>query len=139
MKPEHERYIDNLEKLNEDNLMALAALLAEDVRFRDPFNDVKGLDAMLKIFRHLFENVDDVSFEVLHALSREETLMMEWSFGGVLRGQPWRFDGMSLVRFGRDGRVVEHLDYWDSGEHFFQRLPLVGLVIAWLRAKLALR
>jgi steroid delta-isomerase len=139
MKPGHERYIRSLENLNAENVTALAPLLAEDVRFRDPFNDVKGVEAMLKIFRHLFENVEDVAFDVLHAISREEILMMEWRFQGRLRGMPWVFDGMSLVRFSQDGRVVEHFDYWDSGEHFFQRLPVIGLAITWLRAKLAVR
>jgi hypothetical protein len=139
MKPEYERYIYNLENLNAENVTALAALLVEDVRFRDPFNDVKGVEAMLKIFRHLFENVEDVAFDVLHAISREEILMMEWRFRGRLRGRPWVFDGMSLVRFSQDGRVLEHLDYWDSGENFFQRLPVIGLFITWLRAKLAVR
>ena len=138
MKARHKRYIRNLERLRVEKLDALAKQLAEDVRFRDPFNDVKGPEKMLDVFRHLFENIEDVKFEVRDAVSKDSLLMMEWRFEGVLRGKPWSFDGMSLVRFADNGLVAEHFDYWDSGQHFFQRLPVIGIVITWLRAKLSI-
>ncbi len=51
-------------------------------------------------------------------------------------GQPVHSVGISQVRFNRDGRVVFHQDFWDSGKNFFAHLPVAGGVIGFIRKRL---
>jgi hypothetical protein len=34
--------------------------------------------------------------------------------------------GMTHLRFDRDGRVIYHQDYWDSGSALFEKIPVLG-------------
>ena len=42
----------------------LGAIYAVDARFKDPFNEVRGLAAITTIFEHMFEQVDAPRFVV---------------------------------------------------------------------------
>ena len=44
MTPPHDRYRRYLETLTPETLKAISDYVTEDVRFKDPFNDVRGVD-----------------------------------------------------------------------------------------------
>ena len=52
------------ETLAPDSLDQLAGLYAADARFKDPFNDVVGVETISGIFRHMFATVEAPRFEV---------------------------------------------------------------------------
>ena len=43
---------------------------------------------------------------------------------------------MTQLRFNSDGLVVLHQDYWDSAGGFYDHLPVVGGLLAWIRSML---
>lgn len=133
----HERYSRYLEALAPATLADLPAHVTEDVRFKDPFNDVRGVEAMAGVFRHMFEAVGPVRFRVEQVMAEGERCLMAWRFEGRLRGQPWQFEGTSVIRFAPDGRVAEHIDHWDAAAGFYERLPVIGRLLAAMRRRLA--
>ena len=133
----HDRYRRYLEDLSSATLGDLETYVTADVRFKDPFNDVRGVDAMRRVFQHMFENVQDVKFCAQDMASEGPMCFMSWRFEGKLRGNPWIFDGASIIRFAEDGRVTEHIDHWDAGVNFYERLPIIGSLLAFLRRRLA--
>jgi len=137
MNTAHERYRLYLESLSLETLEKLSDYVTADVRFKDPFNDVRGIDGMSRVFQHMFENVQDIRFEVNEIVSDGALCLMSWRFHGQLSGKPWQFDGTSVVRFADDGRVFEHIDYWDAARDFYERLPAIGRVLAFLRRRLS--
>lgn len=139
MTPAHDRYRHYLETLTVETLTGLSEHVTEDVRFKDPFNDVRGIDAMARVFQHMFENVQDIRFHVRCVLSDGDTCLMEWRFEGMLGDSHWCFDGASRVTFASDGRVREHIDYWDAAANFYERLPIIGWLLARLRKRLEIR
>ncbi len=139
MSAPHERYRQFLETLTPATLEQLSDFVTPDVRFKDPFNDVRGADAMGRVFRHMFENIADIRFTVHHAMAAGETCLLAWRFEGKLRRKPWTFDGASVLRFAPDGRVAEHIDYWDAARNFYERIPVIGWPLACLRERLAVR
>jgi hypothetical protein len=34
-----------------------------------------------------------------------------------------------------DGLITVHRDYWDAAEELYEKLPLVGGVMRWLKAR----
>lgn len=131
------RYRRYLESLSPETLPALGEFVTQDVRFKDPFNDVHGIEAMQNVFRHMFENVGDIRFTVSHLAMDGDVCLMNWRFEGRLRGSTWSFDGASVVTFTADGLVGEHIDHWDAAADFYERLPIIGRLLAWLRGRLA--
>lgn len=51
-------------------------------------------------------------------------------------GKPVHSIGVSQVRFDAQGKVAIHQDFWDSGEHFFGKLPVSGGIIGLIRKRL---
>ena len=48
-----------METLTPASLADLSTYVTEDVRFKDPFNDVQGIENMRAIFAHMFETIGD--------------------------------------------------------------------------------
>jgi steroid delta-isomerase len=132
-----ERYAAFFAELGPDRLDRLGEHFAQDVRFKDPFNEVRGLDGLRGVFAHMYERLEDPRFRVHRtALSGREGFI-HWTFefapsGWLRRMRP--IDGLSRVRFDETGRVVEHVDYWDPAEQIYGRLPLVGALFRGLRS-----
>ena len=134
-----ETYAVVLEGLTADNLSTLSNHVTSDVHFVDPFNDVTGVDHMIRVFSEMFAEVGPVRFSVNDARGNSSTGMLAWQFEGQLRGKPWKFEGTTVLRFSSDGRICEHIDYWDAASNFYERLPVIGWLLGVLRRQLATR
>lgn len=138
-------YCEFFEHLVEQDLARLAERYTADARFVDPFNDVRGVEAIRGVFERMFERCVEVRFEVHEALRHGDLALLHWTMrmrpapsrAGGTPGAQWTFRGMSRVVFAADGRVAEHIDHWDSGGQLYARLPLIGSVIRWLQRRLA--
>jgi SnoaL-like domain len=51
-------------------------------------------------------------------------------------GQPVHSEGISQIRFNREGKVAFHRDFWDSGQNFYAHLPVVGGAVGFVRKRL---
>lgn len=126
--------------LTPERLGELRLLCTPDVRFRDPFNEVQGVEAMIRIFEKMYEDADQISFEVVDAMRNGERAMLLWVFHcrpkSLRLKEPWRIEGASEIHLTPDGRVSAHLDHWDSGSQFYARLPVIGAIIRFLRRRL---
>jgi hypothetical protein len=134
-------YIDFYEFLTPDSLHRLNELCASEVRFRDPFNDVTGVVAYRAILAQMFQDVSDPHFTVVNWALSGRIAYLRWDFT-FRRGkgeEPWSIEGMSEVYFDDEGRVIAHLDHWDSGTQFYGRLPVLRPLIAFLRRRLSLK
>jgi steroid delta-isomerase len=134
------RYLHTFTTLQADGLDELATIFAADARFKDPFNDVCGVTAITRIFAHMFATTQHSRFMIVdHALAGD-TLFIRWDYHfQTLKGESWEIPGTSVVQFNAEGLAVEHVDYWDPAEHIYSKLPMLGLVMRWLRGKLAVK
>lgn len=136
--PTIDAYLQFFETLAPASLDQLAAVYTEDARFADPFSDVRGVEAIRRVFEHMFEYAPDARFTVHDSAWSGERWFLYWTMEFTGRGgQPWRITGTSRVAINDDGRVIEHLDYWDSGQQFYGRLPVLGAVIRAIRRRMA--
>ena len=117
------------QNLRPETLAEAARYYAADARFKDPFNEVRGIAAIERIFRHMFVQVDDPRFVVTARFTGEDGAMLLWEFHFRTRGlgaQALCVKGASHLRFDAAGRVTEHRDYWDAAGELYARLPLIG-------------
>ncbi len=127
------------EQLSEADLPRLHALYAPDARFKDPFNEVQGVAAIEAIFRHMFVSLERPRFVVTGQVRQGEQCFLLWDFHFRFR----RFDtrteqrvrGTSHLIFDAQGRVTLHRDYWDAAEELYEKLPLVGGLMRWLKRR----
>lgn len=124
--------ISHYEALQPASLDALVALYAEDCRFKDPFNEVRGQAAVRRVFAHMFETVKAPRFIVNEAMVDGDQCFLGWDFHAgdlVIRGA-------SHLRFDAAGFVASHRDYWDAAEELYEKLPVLGALMRLLKRKL---
>jgi steroid delta-isomerase len=129
------------ETLSPATVARIADFYAEDARFKDPFNDVRGTAAIRRIFSHMFTQVSEPRFVVGERVVDAGATVLVWDlhFGvrvwGRVRAQV--IHGVSHLKFAADGKVTCHRDYWDTGEELYMKLPVLGLLMRALRRRMA--
>lgn len=133
-----EAYIRFYETMTPESLAKLDDLVVDDVWFRDPFNDVRGAEAMRRIFIHMFEHVRGPRFYVTHRAFDGRICFLRWRLVAHVRmmgNEPWTVEGVSEIHFDDYGRVTVHLDHWDAASQFYERLPVIGRVFRFIRSR----
>lgn len=133
---ELERLEQFYENLSEASLAQLPALYARDAQFKDPFNDVRGIDAIVAIFEHMYQQVDDPRFFVRTRVQQGADAFLVWDFTFRMKRfskEPQCIRGASHIRFDADGAVAVHRDYWDAAEELYEKLPVLGGLMRWLK------
>lgn len=119
----------------------LAVYYSEDAFFKDPFNEVHGLDAIRRIYSHMFETLESPRFIVRQRVGDEVDCFLVWDFR--FRFRKWRRDsehlvrGTSHLRLGADARIQWHRDYWDVAEEVYEKLPVLGSLMRSLKRRAA--
>ena len=129
------------EELSPASLERIAAVYAPDARFVDPFNDLRGPPAIAAVFAHMFAQLDAPRFRVRDRFARGDQGFVTWDFEfRFRRGSPrgtQSIHGSTHFRFDPQGRILLHRDYWDAAGELYEKLPVIGAPLRWLRRRLA--
>ena len=90
----------------------------------------------------MFEKIDNPKFKILELsyaqnFDKKLTVYLKWILNGKFKRNKKSFaiKGVSEVKFNDQGKVVKHIDYWDSMTQLIIHLPYVGsLVKAFLKS-----
>lgn len=133
------RVVEFFEHLSPADLTRLDTLYAEHARFKDPFNDGSGIAAVRAVFEHMFRSLDAPRFEVRDIVAEGDRACLTWDFHFRFQRSrtPQCVHGASLLHFDAQGRIVLHRDYWDAAQELYEKLPLIGVLMRWLRCRAA--
>jgi ketosteroid isomerase-like protein len=124
------------ESIEAGNTARLSKVYTDDVFFKDPFNEVRGIAAVAGIFEHMFVQVDAPRFVVTGSVLQGDQAFLTWDFLFRMKrysGVEQCIRGATHLRFAADGRANFHRDYWDAAEELYEKLPLLGSFMRWLK------
>jgi len=130
------RIVSLFEHLTSADVGAMEKFYAPDAQFKDPFNEVQGVPHVQRIFDHMFEVLREPRFVVHDILAQDDQCFLTWEFVFRLKrwsGAPHTVRGSTHLRFAQDGRIQWHRDYWDAAEELYEKLPVLGALMRWLR------
>jgi hypothetical protein len=108
-------------------------------RFVDPFNNVQGLAAIEHIFKHMFVALDEPRFVVTTQVLQGRQCFLTWDshfrFKRFQKTTRRTIRGASHLVFSEEGLVMLHRDYWDAAQELYEKLPVVGGLMRWLKAR----
>ena len=133
--------IDFFHGLSPESVVRFSEFYSADAYFKDPFNEVRGVAAVQRIFSHMFKQVAEPRFIVTEKVVDEHGAMLIWEFSFRVKlwgkGETQGMRGVSHLKFAADGKVNYHRDYWDTGEELYMKLPAIGTLMRGLRRVLA--
>jgi steroid Delta-isomerase len=134
------RLVDFYHLLTPEAVARMGDFYTQDAYFKDPFNEVTSLDDIQRIFRHMFVALNDVKFNVTETIAQESGVVLIWDFTfRIKKYKPeilQRIRGVSHIRFNPEGKVNYHRDYWDAAEELYEKLPLVGALMRFLKKRM---
>jgi ketosteroid isomerase-like protein len=127
------------ESLTPQSVAHIRQLYASEAVFKDPFNEVRGTAAIERIFAHMFESLYEPRFVVTQQVLQGPACFLTWDFEFRFK----RFDsatlqcikGASHLQFDEAGRISLHRDYWDAAEELYEKLPVLGGLMRWLKKR----
>ena len=119
----------------------VADFYAQDAYFKDPFNEVRGVKAIEGIYSHMFEALTTPRFiftsQVVDA--DKHACFLIWDFKFYLKNYNTTTEqtirGGSHLMLDANGKITSHRDYWDAAEELYEKLPLVGGLMRWLKKR----
>jgi len=99
--------------------------------------------AIEAIFKHMFARLQQPRFVVGTCVVQGEQAFLLWDFEFrfAARGQAASAGALQTIRgcshllLGPDSRVRLHRDYWDAAEELYEKLPLLGTLMRWLKRR----
>lgn len=133
--------VEFFETLSPQSVEQLATLYTADAYFKDPFNEVSGVAEIQRIFRHMYVALHEPHFVVTARVVEGDQCFLIWEFRFRFR----RFNptveqvvrGASHLQLSPEGRIHFHRDYWDAAEELYEKLPLLGALMRWLKRRVS--
>jgi len=134
-----DRLCTYFETISPQSVARIGEFYTADARFKDPFNDMRGIPAIEQVFAHMFESLHGPRFVVTSRIVDGTQCFLVWEF----RFRFKRFDttteqvvrGGSHLVLSADGLISDHRDYWDAAEELYEKLPVVGSFMRWLKQR----
>lgn len=136
-----DRIVALFEGMTPEHVRTLDAYYGIDAWFKDPFNEVRGLPAVQRIYAHMFEALEAPRFTVTSRIQQGDEVFLAWDFRfgfrNFRRGREQLVRGASHLTLAPDGRIASHRDYWDAAEEVYEKLPALGSLMRWLKRRAA--
>ncbi|MBH1979572.1 MAG: nuclear transport factor 2 family protein [Comamonadaceae bacterium] len=133
------RLVECFENLQPATVAELGRLYAPDARFKDPFNEVQGARAIEAIFQHMFGALEQPRFVVTGRVVQGAQCFLTWDFCFAMRnihqGVEQKVRGATHLVLDDQGLVTLHRDYWDAAEELYEKLPMLGALMRWLKRR----
>jgi ketosteroid isomerase-like protein len=127
------------EALTEASVYRLPDYYVEDAYFKDPFNEVRGVKYIQHIFAHMYTALDKPRFIITSRIVEDNTCFLVWDFKFYMKKydktKEQTIRGGSHLILNADGKIVSHRDYWDAAEELYEKLPVVGALMRWLKKR----
>ncbi|NQW11163.1 MAG: nuclear transport factor 2 family protein [Alphaproteobacteria bacterium] len=133
-------YAAFFEGLSPASLPRLDALCTPEVRFRDPFNDVRGVAQFRAVLAKMFHDVAEPRFEVTDRAISSRACYLRWTFtfrGAGSHEGPRRIEGVSEIHLNAAGKVIAHIDHWDAGAQIYEQIPVLGSLVRMVKRRLS--
>lgn len=129
--------INWFETLSPQSLAQIDQIYAEQAHFVDPFNDVNHCKAIRAIYQHMFDTLHQPRFHVTRKIIDGHSACLVWQFTFGLRGQHYAVQGSTVFELNAHGLITVHRDYWDPAHELYEKIPLLGRLMKWLRNTIA--
>ena len=137
--PRVQRIVDFFETMQAASVQRMSEFYAVDANFKDPFNEVRGLRQVQDIFNHMYVALHEPHFVVVNTVTQGDQCFIVWDFKFRFK----RFDtvtvqtvrGCSHLQLTMGGKIAFHRDYWDAAEELYEKLPVVGGFMRWLKRR----
>ena len=129
------------QNITPESVTQIEQLYTGDAYFKDPFNEVHTRQDILQIFKRMFHQVENPRFVIHTAFESGEQVFLGWNFFFSMqrfkKGQIQSCTGSSHIKVNVNGQIQYHRDYWDPAQELYEKIPVLGSLMRWLKKQAA--
>ncbi len=113
-------------------------LFTPEAVYQDPFGRFEGREQIVQHFEKLFAGMEQFDLTIKEEFVSGEDTVSVWSL--VMKHKSLSSDpaieleGITHIR-SVGGKVIARVDYYDLGRVVYERLPILGSVVRWVKGK----
>jgi limonene-1,2-epoxide hydrolase len=135
------KIIDFFETISPETVRQLHQIYSPHAWFKDPFNEVQGLNKIEAIFTHMYVGLDQPTFKILHRQVQGQEVFLTWdfifTFKNFSQGIEQVVHGASHLTLDENGLIIRHRDYWDAAEEMYEKIPYLGGFMRFIKRKVS--
>lgn len=121
-----EKIIFWYENLNRESLNSINLYYSDRCYFKDPFHQIYKLEELKKIYSKMFDKLEKPYFKVIDSIEDQNKAVLIWDFYFNNKKQ---IHGSSVLYFDTSGKIIKHIDYWDTTEEIWLKIPIIRFFI----------
>lgn len=135
------RFSDFFAVLTEDKVrQQVRNVYAKEFYFNDTLKEIRDIDTLERYLIHTAQKVESCTVDLLDVSVNHGEYYFRWlmhiKFKEFKKGQIQTSNGMTHIRFNKEGKIIFHQDYWDAASHLFEKVPFVGWMIRKIKKRL---
>lgn len=124
--------------LNQAEIDDLEKIYDEDIIFRDPVHEIRGLNNLHSYMYDMYANVKRCHFDYLDQIVTDGRAFIKWdmTFAHAKLGcKDIVVRGITHIAFSE--KITFHEDCYDMGQMLYENVPLLGMSTRWLKRRLS--
>ena len=133
-----ESFKHSYQDLLETDWSQLGLIYAEDVLFKDPVHEIRGLVTLEDYLIDLCSEILECRFEYLDQIANSQAAYIKWVMHFKhprLGSKLINIRGVSHLKW--SDKIDFHEDFYDMGAMLYDHVPLVGNATRWLKQRLS--
>ena len=126
------KYLKLYKNLDLDDLNTIDELLDRNFEFIDPFNYINSISEFKKMFQKTIKSSNKIKFHILKKTSVDNLYFIKWKMNYEAFGNKQKIEGISEIYLSSAGKILKHVDHWDSYTQFYLKIPIVNLFLKLL-------
>ncbi len=137
-----EKAKDAFNQFDINHLNLVEEFYDKDAVFQDPIHQLKGTKAIRSYYEGLYKNVEAIRFEFKNTSEAGDLVTLEWTMHlktpVINSNNEFTVDGVSILTFKeQSGKVTFHRDYFDMGAFVYEKIPILGSMVRFIKKKMA--
>jgi len=125
------------QSLTLESLERIDQFYDDNTYFKDPFNEIHGVQNVKKIFLDMFSELKNPHFVFVDTITENKQVFVTWDFIFQFKDKKYTIHGSSHLKLNDENKIFYHRDYWDVGEELFLKIPIIKNVYGVIRKKIA--
>lgn len=108
----------------------------DNIRFEDPINRTNGIEKFKQVMADTWRFYPNSRFELRAWADAGDRVFIRWSLVEDRKGKTVSLiEAIGEFRFNAQGKVISHVDYWDSVTAIYRKIPILGQTLNFMRKR----